>query len=289
MKYEMKELLLAARKGAYAVGSFSPRYVAMIQPVLRAAQEAQSPAMVQISQKELNLYGVTPKEFAEEYFAQVKALGITVPTVLHLDHTKEFSVIQEAIEAGFQSVMIDASEKTFAENVALSAEVVAYAHARGVQVEAELGKIGTTDFVETSQDEELFTDPNEAGLFVQKTGVDALAVSVGTAHGMYVVRKPRVEAPLLKRILEKTDVPLVLHGGSGVPAEMMQTGYGPVCKVNVATDLEQALLKALGRTERMTNAECWALPKEELEKGRLAVQAEVAEKMKRFLLSAGRA
>ncbi len=289
MQCLMKDLLRAARQGAYAVGSFSPRYVAMIEPVLRAAQAANSPAIVQISQNEFRWFGVTPAEFAKEYFAQLEAQHITVPTTLHLDHTKELSVIQEAIAAGFQSVMIDASEKDFDENVALTAQVVAYAHERGVQVEAELGKIGTTDFVETSKDEELFTDPDEAREFVARTGVDALAVSVGTAHGAYVVRKPRVEVPLLRRIMAQTDVPLVLHGGSGVPAEMMQAGYGPVCKVNVATDLEQAFLHAIGDVPRMSNRDCWALPPDKLATGRQAVQAVVTDKMKNFLLSAGRA
>src|SRR5687768_761825 len=143
----LKEVLSAAERARYAVGSFSPRTTAMIQPILCAGQAARSPLIVQISQKELNRYDVTPARFAEEFFAQLKRQAISVPVVLHLDHTKELSVIQAAIAAGFTSVMIDASEKPFEENIAITREVVEFAHAQGVSVEAELGRIGTTDFV----------------------------------------------------------------------------------------------------------------------------------------------
>jgi fructose-bisphosphate aldolase class II len=178
----LNPVLSAAERGGYAVGSFSPRTTAMIQPILCAGQAAYSPLIVQISQKELTRYQITPHRFAEEFFAQLEGEQITVPVVLHLDHTKEFSVIQDAIAAGFTSVMIDASEKPLDENIATSRQVVEYAHARGVSVEAELGRIGTTDFVETEDDEELYTKPEEAERFVRETGVDALAVSVGTRH-----------------------------------------------------------------------------------------------------------
>src|SRR5687767_1105907 len=145
----LKEVLFAAERRGYAVGSFSPRTTAMIQPILCAGQAARSPLIVQISQRELTRYQVTPSGFAEEFFAQLKRERITVPVALHLDHTKEFSVIQDAIAAGFTSVMIDASEKPLHENISTTRHVVEYAHAHGVSVEAELGRIGTTDFVET--------------------------------------------------------------------------------------------------------------------------------------------
>jgi fructose-bisphosphate aldolase class II len=160
-------------------------------------------------------------------------------------------------------------------------------------VEAELGMIGTTDFVETDKDEELYTDPKEAQIFVQGTGVDALAVSCGTAHGVYMVKQPKIDYERLQAIRKLTPVHLVLHGGSGVPAEMMATAIrlpgGGVSKVNIATDLELSLLEALGRTERMTNAECGALPADSLERGRAAVEATVADKIANFLGSAGKA
>jgi fructose-bisphosphate aldolase class II len=202
-------------------------------------------------------------------------------------------VIQDAIAAGFTSVMIDASEKPLDENIATSRQVVEYAHARGVSVEAELGRIGTTDFVETEDDEELYTKPEEAERFVRETGVDALAVSVGTAHGVYTVRQPRVDIPRLRAIRALTQVHLVLHGGSGVPPEMMQTAIqlegGGVSKVNIATDLELAALGALGRDHYLTDSEMNALSVEEIRLARAAVQQTVMDKITNFLRSRDKA
>lgn len=289
----LKKALETAEAGRFAIGSFSPRYTPMIAAVLEAGQRSASPLIVQISQKELARYGITPAEFAETFYAEARDRNIGVPVVLHLDHTKDMDTIAAAIEAGFTSVMIDASEKPFAENAAISKEVVEYAHARGVSVEAELGMIGTTDFVETDKDEELYTDPREAAEFVRLTGVDALAVSCGTAHGVYNVRQPKIDYDRLSAIRELTPVHLVLHGGSGVPADMMRQAYrlpgGGVSKVNIATDLELSLLAALGREERMTNAECKALPPERLAAGREAVTRTVLEKIEGFVCSANEA
>jgi ketose-bisphosphate aldolase len=290
----LRQGLEAAEKAGCALGSFSPRLTPMIQPVLRGGQGTNSPLIVQISQRELERYGVTPAEFADEFYKQISDLSITVPVVLHLDHTKVFSVIEQAIAAGFTSVMIDASEKPLEENIAITREVVQYAHAHGVSVEAELGMIGTTDFIETEHDEELYTDPQEAKRFVDETQTDALAVSVGTAHGVYLVRQPKVDYNRLMAIRALTPVHLVLHGGSGVPAEMMAKAIalpgGGVSKVNIATDLEIALLTALGRGEnRMSNAECRNLPPDQLQVGRTAVEATVVDKINNFLGSAGKA
>lgn len=289
----LKEALEEAEKKGYAIGSFSPRYTPMIRPVLRAGEKTKSPVIVQISQKELERYGITPLEFAEEFYTAVDEEQITVPVVLHLDHTKQISVLEAAIEAGFTSVMIDASEHELAENISISKKVVEYAHAKGVSVEAELGKIGTTDFVETDKDEELYTDPVEALKFVNETGCDALAVSCGTAHGVYLVRQPKVDIDRLRAIRKLTPVHLVLHGGSGVPAEMIRAATklpnGGVSKVNIATDLEIALLKSLGKEERMTNKECQALSKEQLEIAQNAVEATVIEKIQNFLGSTNHA
>jgi len=289
----LTEALAMAEKLQYATGSFSPRYTAMIAPVLNAGQKSSSPLIVQISQKELERYGITPFEFADEFYAQVEKLAITVPVVLHLDHTKELQVIKDAIAAGFTSVMIDASEKPFAENVRITKEVVEYAHDKGVSVEAELGMIGTTDFIETDSDEELYTDPVEAAEFVKQTGVDALAVSCGTAHGVYMVREPKIDFERLIAIRELTPVHLVLHGGSGVPSEMVQTAFqlpnGGVSKVNIATDLEISFLKAIDREERLTNVECNQLPAELLRVGQDAVEETVIDKIIQYLLSHNKA
>jgi ketose-bisphosphate aldolase len=289
----LTEALAVAEKFQYATGSFSPRYTAMIAPVLKAGQKTASPLIVQISQKELERYGITPFEFANEFYAQLEKLAITVPVVLHLDHTKDLKIIEDAIEAGFTSVMIDASEKSFSENVRITKEVVDYAHAKGVSVEAELGMIGTTDFIETDKDEELYTDPLEAAEFVKQTGVDALAVSCGTAHGVYMVREPKVDYERLAAIRELTPVHLVLHGGSGVPSEMVQKAFqlqkGGVSKVNIATDLELSFLNAIDREERMTNMECNQLPEDSLLAGQNAVEETVKEKISKFLLSENKA
>ena len=288
----LKPALDAAERGGYALGAFAPRYTSMIQPILRAGERTGSPLIVQISQKELQRYGITPQAFAEEFRVALEREQVTVPVVLHLDHTKDMQVIEDAIAAGFTSVMIDASELPLEENIATTRSVVAYAHARGVSVEAELGMIGTTDFVETDRDEELYTDPDEAERFVRETEVDALAVSVGTAHGVYKVRKPRVDYDRLRAIRARTPVHLVLHGGSGVPAEMiaeaMRLPGGGISKVNIATDLELATLGALGREERMTDAECRALPLANLERARAAVEQTVVDKIENFVRSGGR-
>jgi fructose-bisphosphate aldolase class II len=289
----LKSALEAAEQGGYALGAFAPRYTPMIQPILRAGERLRSPLIVQISQKELQRYGITPQAFAETFYATLERERITIPVVLHLDHTKDMAVIEAAIAAGFTSVMIDASEQPLAENIAISKAVVDYAHARGVSVEAELGMIGTTDFVETDRDEELYTDPDEAERFVRETQVDALAVSVGTAHGVYKVRQPRIDYERLRAIRARTPVHLVLHGGSGVPAEMiaqaMQLPGGGISKVNIATDLELATLGALGREERMTDAECRALAPDQLERARAAVERTVSDKIEHVLGSVGRA
>ena len=289
----LKPALEAAERDGYALGAFAPRYTSMIQPILRAGERTGSPLIVQISQKELVRYGITPEAFAEEFRSALEREQVTVPVVLHLDHTKDMQVIEDAIAAGFTSVMIDASELPLEENIATTRSVVRYAHARGVSVEAELGMIGTTDFVETDRDEELYTDPDEAERFVRETDVDALAVSVGTAHGVYKVRKPRVDYDRLRAIRARTPVHLVLHGGSGVPAEMiaeaMRLPGGGISKVNIATDLELATLGALGREERMTDAECRALPPADLERARTAVEQTVVDKIENFVRSGGRA
>jgi fructose-bisphosphate aldolase class II len=289
----LKPALEAAEQGGYALGAFAPRYTSMIQPILRAGERVRSPLIVQISQRELQRYGITPQAFADEFYAALAAERITIPVVLHLDHTKDLAVIEAAIAAGFTSVMIDASEKPLEENIAITQTVVSYAHARGVSVEAELGMIGTTDFVETEHDEELYTDPDEAARFVSETQVDALAVSVGTAHGVYNVRQPRIDYQRLQAIRARTAVHLVLHGGSGVPPEMIAQALtipgGGISKVNIATDLELATLGALGREERMTDAECRSLSPVDLQRAQAAVEQTVIDKIERFLGSAGRA
>lgn len=290
------EALPVAEAAGYALGSFSPRYLAMLRPTLGAAEAARSPIIAQIGGIEFRHYGVSPAAFAEEFFRQIAALGLTVPVVLHLDHTKDLPTIEAAIAAGFTSVMIDASELPLAENIAQTRAVVALARRHGVSVEAELGRISSTDTIESDgsgDDAELYTDPEEARRFVAETGVDALAVSVGTAHGVYLVKEPTIDFARIAAIRALTPVHLVLHGGSGVPAAMVADAIalpgGGVSKVNIATDLEQAALAALGRSERLTSAAMSALPAAEIARAQAAVAAVVDDKLRNFLGSAGRA
>ncbi len=283
----LRELLPQAEAGGFAIGSFSPRYLAMIRPVLRAGQQANTPLIVQISANECRWFNCAPAEFAGAFYRALADEQVTVPVALHLDHTKDPQVIHAAIAAGFTSVMIDRSELPLAENIAHTRAVVKYAHERGVSVEAELGRIFSSDQVETSEDTELYTDPHEAAQFVAETGVDALAVSVGTAHGVYMVRQPKIDYDRLAAIRRLTRVHLVLHGGSGIPAEMIRDAIrlpgGGVSKVNIATDLELTLLRGLGLSERTSNAALAALPAEVLALGAAAVEATVREKIANYL------
>jgi ketose-bisphosphate aldolase len=287
----LSEMLPLAEKGGFAIGAFSARYTAMILPILQAAQMQNSPVIVQIAQSEFNWFGNDPGSFAYEFYRCLESEGITVPVGLHLDHTKEINVIKSAIASGFTSVMIDASDKSLDENIALTRRVAAIAHTLGLAVEGELGRISTTDQLETEDNVEIYTQPGEAETFVNRTQVDALAVSVGTAHGVYTIKQPVIDFERLVAIRARTAVHLVLHGGSGVPAEMMRKAYtlpgGGVSKVNIATDLEMAALAALG-SKRMSDLEMSSLPPDQLALARAAVKGVVIDKMVNFLDSAGR-
>jgi ketose-bisphosphate aldolase len=291
--YTLKQILDRADGQGYAVGAFSARYTPFVTPILQAAEATRSPVIVQIAQIEMQWYDLQLAEFAKQFWIQLEEVQPTVPVCLHLDHTQPFELIQEAIALGFTSVMIDASAQELDGNIATTRRVVEYAHAHGVSVEAELGRIGTTDHMETEDDAELYTDPDEAKIFVDQTQVDALAVSVGTAHGQYLVKQPTIDLPRIQAIRDRTPVHLVLHGGSGTPADQIHNAIclpqGGISKVNIATDLELGLLAELGRKERLTDAGLRALPAADIVRGQRAVQAVVEEKIKNFLMSDGHA
>jgi ketose-bisphosphate aldolase len=291
--YTLNHLLEKGEKGGFAVGAFSARSSEFFKPIFRAGQRTQSPIIVQITSTELKWYQITFAQFANDFWTTFETEKPTVPVVLHLDHTQDIEIIKEAISLGFTSVMIDASARPLEDNIKITQEVVAYAHARGVSVEGELGKIGTTDMMETETDEELFTDPAEAEYFVKMTGVDALAVSVGTAHGVYTIHQPKVDVERIKAIRARTPVHLVLHGGSGTPKELIYPAIhlekGGISKINVATDLELALLGSLGLEDRINNYELKSLPAKKLEKALAAVESMVEDKIINFLGSDGHA
>lgn len=287
--FTLKQLLDTAEPRGFAVGAFSPRYTPMIRAILQAGERLRSPVIIQIAQAELHWYALTIEEFAHEFWRQIEAVRPTVPIGLHLDHTSDFDLIQKAIAHGFSSVMIDASTLPLEQNIAETRRVVDFAHPQGVSVEAELGRIGSADQIETTVDEEQYTDPQEAAEFCRQTGVDALAVSVGTAHGVYQVRQPKIDRDRLKAIRALTPVHLVLHGGSGTPAEMIGPAIrlpdGGISKINFATDLELALLKALDLPNRTTDAVLRRMPWVFLERGLQAVQHIVEDKITHFVSS----
>ncbi len=288
----LTELLPVAQRHGFAVGSFSPRYPLLIPPVLRAAQRLASPLIVQISQKDMTRCRVAVAPFAKAFYRYLGEL--TVHVTLHLDHTEAFALIEAAVEAGFSSVMIDASDRPLPENIARTRVVADYAHAHGVSVEGELGTIGAFGFSETeASDEVAMTDPEQVEPFVRGAQVDALAVSVGTVHGVRDGSAVVVDTVRLERIRQQTEVPLVLHGGSGIEAAVLRRAVrvpgGGVSKVNLATDLELAMLRALGSEARLVNAEIEALSKVDLEAAQAAVEGIVREKITAYLLSEGRA
>lgn len=287
-RHQIVELYQNAHLGGYALGSFSPRNTVLIPYVIAAAQAQQSPVMIQISSNELRWFELSAKDFADAFYSATE--HVNVPVVLHLDHTYDIETIHTAVEAGFQSVMIDGSKLPFEQNVALTREVVEFAHSRDVAVEAELGNIGGADQLETGGDHCLYTDPTEAAEFVRRTGCDSLAVSVGTAHGVYPVENPALDFDRIARIGALTKVPLVLHGGSGLPMESVlqairMDGKGGIVKLNIATDLELIFQRVM-QVQRMPNCETTRLEADQLTLAGLEVQAFCEDRMRRFLHSA---
>jgi len=230
-----KDILINARKGRYAVPAFNIHNLETIQAVVEVAAEMKSPVILAGTPSTIDYAG-------GDYIvaiAQAAARKYDVPIAIHLDHFETFDEIKKHIDMGFKSSMIDASHALFQENIKLTKEVVEYAHSKGATVEAELGRLGgqEDDLVVDAKDA-AFTDPDSAVEFVKLTGVDSLAVAIGTAHGLYH-GEPKLDFYRLEKIGQILDIPLVLHGASDVPDEMVKRAitYG-ISKVNVATDLK---------------------------------------------------
>ncbi len=231
-----KELLLDAQKNHYAVGAFNVENMEFVMAVLAAAEEKNSPVIMQTTPGTIKFAGV------DYYFANVKAAAerANVPVVMHLDHGNSFSMAMQAFRAGYTSIMIDGSKLPFEENITLTKSVVDACHAGGVPVEGELGKVGGKEDDLENDDDNPYTDPKEAADFVERTGVDSLAVGIGTAHGVYK-GVPKVNIEVLGKIQSAIDIPLVMHGTSGVPDEQVIACIKlGICKVNYATDLRIA-------------------------------------------------
>lgn len=241
-------LLKPARAGGWAVGAFNCNNLEIVQAIVRAAEAEAAPVVIQASQGALRYAGL-------HYIAALAleaARSARVPVAVHLDHGTSFAQVVRCVRAGFSSVMIDGSHLPLAENIALTRRVVELARPVDVSVEAELGRIGgTEDNITVDEREAFFTDPDEAVDFVAATGVDALAVAVGTAHGLYR-GTPRLDFDRLERIRARVDVPLVLHGSSGVPADAIREAVTRgVAKVNIDTDIRQAFT---GRVREVLSA-----------------------------------
>ncbi|MEZ7890873.1 MAG: class II fructose-1,6-bisphosphate aldolase [Candidatus Wallbacteria bacterium] len=295
-----KELFAKAMKGGYAVGAFNVNNMEIIQGIVDGASELKSPLILQVS-------AGARKYARHEYLVHlIKAALETVdlPIVLHLDHGEDFEICKSCIDGGFSSVMIDASKHPFEENIAITKKVVEYAHAHNVTVEAELGKLaGIEDAVNVSEKDAKFTNPEQAFEFVEKTGCDSLAVAIGTSHGAYKFKgEAKLDFERLAEIQKKIpNTPLVLHGASSVPQDLVAicNQYGAkiqgsqgipeemirkaahefnVCKVNIDTDLRIAFTGAIRKVFMETPDKFD--PRDYLKPAREAIKGVVTRKIK---------
>ncbi|WP_035292086.1 class II fructose-1,6-bisphosphate aldolase [Clostridium sp. KNHs214] len=262
-----KKMFQKAFEGKYAIGAFNINNLEIIQGVVRGCKARNSAVILQVSKGALKYAGASYLKKMVD--AAIEETGIDV--ALHLDHGPDFETVKEVIDAGFTSVMFDGSHYDFEENIKRTKEIVEYAHERGVVVEAELGRLaGVEDDVKVAEHEAIYTDPDEALEFVKRTGVDSLAIAIGTSHGAYKFKgEAKLRFDILQQITDKLDAngfknyPIVLHGASavdpmyvemcnnyggniagakGVPAEMLRKASSmSVCKINMDTDLRLAM------------------------------------------------
>ena len=233
-----KELLDVANANNFAVPAFNVSDYAMMNGLFEISEEKQSPLLIAIHPDELSHIGT---DVLHAIIA--RANRSSVPVTIHLDHGASYEQVLLAIQSGFTSVMIDGSMLPFDENIAITKKVVDTAHAVGVSVEGELGTIGKTDNeAEDGAASIIYTEPDEAVTFVEATGVDSLAIAIGTSHGIYPASmKPELKLELLKRIKAKVNIPLVLHGGSNNPdGEIGESVKLGVNKINISSDIKAA-------------------------------------------------
>ena len=258
MLVTMDKILIKARKEGYGVIAPSTFSLELIGCAIEAAERKKSPLILNINLK----YDALQTEQDVELFlftARERALRADVPVAINLDHGADYKTVMRAINHGFTSVMIDASAKPFEENIAAVQEVVHAAHSIGIPVEAELGCVGMADptfQIETKYTQSATTDPSLVAEYVERTGVDFLAVSIGNAHGPYAKNiVPHIDFELLKQIADITPIPLVLHGGSGTGDEnLTKACQMGICKINVGTDLMKiATDKAIAGYEENAN------------------------------------
>lgn len=304
-----QEMFRKAYNGGYAIGAFNFNNMEVLQAITAACREANSPVILQVSQDVYEHHGFYKKlvEAAAEQYPDI-------PMAWHLDHGSSFEMCKFCIDSGYTSVMIDASSRPFAENIALTRQVAQYAHDRGAVVEAELGALaGIEDDVRVDAADARYTRPEEVAEFIEKTGCDSLAIAIGTSHGAYKFKpgtQPKLRFDILQSIMDAAPgFPMVLHGASGVPKHLIEDinrfgGVMPgavgipdeqlrkasqmaVCKINVASDLRIASTAAIRRflTENPEKFD----PREYLRASRQAMKDLVSHKLQHVLGSAGKA
>ncbi|MDH5754155.1 MAG: class II fructose-1,6-bisphosphate aldolase [Candidatus Bathyarchaeota archaeon] len=294
-----RDLLFPAMREAYAVGAFNISNLESLLAVVEAAVEEKSPVIVAVTPSSVRYAGLAHIE----NIVKTAAESASVPMSLHLDHGKDVETVSKCIEAGFTSVMIDGSHLKFEENVALTKRVVDLARPKGVSVEAELGRLAGIEESTVEEKEAVLTDPNAAKEFVERTGVDALAVAIGTSHGAYKFKgEPKLDFERLRLIHEKVNIPLVLHGASSVPAWIIEKAvkYGAelsgakgipeehirkaislgIAKINIDTDLRLAFTATV--REFLANSPKEFDPRKILGSAKEAMKEVVKGKMRLF-------
>lgn len=296
------EMFKKAYEGGYAVGAFNVNNMEIIQGIVEAAEAEQAPLILQVSSGARKY--ANPVYLRKLVEAAIEVTGLDI--CLHLDHGDDFDICKACVDSGFSSVMIDGSKHPFKENIALTKKVVDYAHDHGVVVEAELGKLsGIEDAVSVADRDSTFTDPDEAIEFVESSGCDSLAITIGTSHGAFKFKgEPRLDFERLDKITALLpNYPLVLHGASSVPKEFVDlcNQYGGqipgargvpedmlrkaaksgVCKINIDTDLRLAMTASIRRI--FVENPGYFDPRQYLGPGRLAIKAMVAHKIKNVL------
>ena len=296
-----KEMFEKAYKGGYAIGAFNVNNMEIVQGITEACKEEHAPVILQVS-KGARAYA------NHTYLVKLVEAAVLdcpdIPIALHLDHGPDFETCKSCIDDGFTSVMIDASSKPFAENIALTRQVVEYAHDHGVVVEAELGTLaGIEDEVKVSAEDSSYTRPEEVEEFVEKTGCDSLAIAIGTSHGAYKFKpgtKPQLRFDVLEEVEKRLpEFPIVLHGSSSVPQEFVEkiNKYGgnmpgaigvpedqlrkaasmAVCKINIDSDLRLAMTASIREHFALYPADFD--PRQYLKPARAAIKAMVAHKI----------
>lgn len=263
-----KQLIFDAQRGKYAVGSFNTSDLEITKAIVWAAARMESPAIVETSEKAIAYAGL--QNIAD--IVKNEAKKSCFPVGLHLDHGKSLDIVKQCLDAGYTSVMFDGSHLSYHENIILTRQACEMAHRADVACEGELGAIGKSD------EEKKFTDPSQVVEFVRETGVDFLAVAIGSAHGMGGDEKLNID--LLKKIRVKTNIPLVLHGASGVSDEDIKAAIkNGICKINIDTDIRHTFARAV---REISNKYQDDDPRDIMNKVMVEIQKVVEEKIKLF-------